>query len=175
MYYMSIAANQYANKVFAEHPISLWSLDDQAYYISLIDDNDRRFSNWTGSGFTTTEYTSLPSGLPESPFPSSNVYSSFIKSTTAAGTIQILSPELFDATNIDANTSTFCVNFFLYHNPTYITAFRVGYKYNNSGGTPQTVIPSVESSGPKIFCDRVVDGSIFIHISKVYLLFLPFS
>lgn len=139
---MSIAANQYANKVFAEHPISMWSLDEQAYYISLIDDDDRRFSTWTGTGSTKTDYTSLPSGLTQSPFPSSNVYSSFTKSTSSAGTIQVLSPELFSATNVDAGISTFCVNFFLYQNPTYITAFRVGYKYNNSGGTPQTVISS---------------------------------
>jgi hypothetical protein len=139
---MSIAANQYANKVFAEHPISLWSLDDQAYYISLIDDGDRRFSNWTGSGFTTTDYTSLPSGLPESPFPSSNVYSSFTKSTTASGTVEIVSPALFSATEINPGITTFCVNFFLYQNPTFITAFRVGYRYNNALGVQQTVISS---------------------------------
>ena len=138
---MSIAANQYANKVFAEHPISMWSLDEQAYYISLIDDDDRRFTNWTGTGFTKTNYTSNPIPF-ASPFPSSNVYSSFTKSTSAAGTLQAISPSLFDATNVDAGISTFCVNLFLYHNPTYITAFRVGYKYNNSGGTPQTVISS---------------------------------
>jgi hypothetical protein len=141
MYYMSIAANQYANKVFAEHPISMWSLDEQAYYISLIDDDDRRFTNWTGTGFTKTDYTSNPISS-ASPFPSSNVYSSFTKSTSASGTLQVVSPSLFDATNVDATTSTFCVNIFLYQNPTYITAFRVGYKYNNSGGTPQTVISS---------------------------------
>ena len=90
---MSIAANQYANKVFAEHPISMWSLDEQAYYISLIDDDDRRFSTWTGTGSTKTDYTSLPLGLTQSPFPSSNVYSSFTKSTSSAGTIQVLSPD----------------------------------------------------------------------------------
>jgi hypothetical protein len=138
---MSIAANQYANKVFAEHPIAMWSLDEQAYYISLIDDNARRFTNWTGTGFTKTDYTTNPVSV-VSPFPSSNVYSSFTKSTSASGTIQAVSPALFDATNIDAGTTTFCVNMFLYQNPTYITAFRVGYKYNNSGGTPQTVISS---------------------------------
>jgi hypothetical protein len=138
---MSIAANQYANKVFAEHPISMWSLDEQAYYISLIDDNARKFTNWTGTGFSQTNYTSNPISI-ASPFPSSIVYSSFTKSSSTSGTIQIVSPNLFDATNIDTTNSTFCVNFFLYQNPTYITAFRVGYKYNNSVGTPQTVISS---------------------------------
>lgn len=117
----------------------MWTLDEESYYISLINDDGRKFSNWTGTGFTATNYTSNPIAV-QSPFPSSNVYSSFTKSSGSAGTIQIVSPNIFSASNISTEISTFCVNFFIYQNPTYITAFRVGYKYNNSSGTPQTVI-----------------------------------
>ena len=138
---MSIAANKYANKVFSEHPIAMWTLDEEAYYISLINDNNRKFSTWTGTGFTTTDYTSNPIST-SSPFLSSNIYSSFTKSSTSSGTIEISSPDLFNATNINTSISTFCVNFFLYQNPTYITNFRVGYRYNNSVGVQQTVISS---------------------------------
>ena len=141
MVHMSIAANKYANKVFSEHPIAMWTLDEEAYYISLINDNNRKFSTWTGTGFTTTDYTSNPIST-SSPFLSSNIYSSFTKSSTSSGTIEISSPDLFNATNINTSISTFCVNFFLYQNPTYITNFRVGYRYNNSVGVQQTVISS---------------------------------
>ena len=33
---MSIKSNLYAEKIFAEHPIGLWSLDDDVDYLSLI-------------------------------------------------------------------------------------------------------------------------------------------
>jgi hypothetical protein len=51
-------SNLYAEKVFAEHPLSLWALDDDADYLSLIDNkflgtsyvpssDKRNLSNWT--------------------------------------------------------------------------------------------------------------------------------
>lgn len=38
---MSISSNLYAEKVFGEQPIALWSLDDKADYISLITEGQR--------------------------------------------------------------------------------------------------------------------------------------
>ena len=38
---MSTASNLYAQKVFSEHPISLWPLDDTADYVSLISEFQR--------------------------------------------------------------------------------------------------------------------------------------
>ena len=45
---MTIASNSYAEKVFSEHPIALWSLDDASDYVSLINETQREIS--TGSG-----------------------------------------------------------------------------------------------------------------------------
>lgn len=50
-------SNLFAERVFAEHPISLWSLDDKADYISLISEHDRDLRLWTGTG--STESTNL--------------------------------------------------------------------------------------------------------------------
>jgi hypothetical protein len=35
---MAITLNEYATKAFSEHPIALWSLDDDAYFVSLVED-----------------------------------------------------------------------------------------------------------------------------------------
>lgn len=145
---MTVASNQYASKVFADHPIALWSLDEQAYYLSLIDDNNRLFSTWTLTGCTASDTPTLPAD--PSPF-SDNIYSSVTKSTTGAGTITIESPAIFDLTEIDSATSTFNVNFFLYQNPTFINWFKVGIRYNNAGAVPQeeisgTIAPPTSSS-----------------------------
>ena len=54
---MSIISSLYAEKVFAEHPIGLWPLNDQLDYISLISENNRDIQNfWNYSGATVTEY-----------------------------------------------------------------------------------------------------------------------
>ena len=38
---MATTSNLYAEKVFAEHPLGLWALDEPADYVSLINDLDR--------------------------------------------------------------------------------------------------------------------------------------
>lgn len=58
---MPISSNQYANKVYSEHPIALWPLDEKAYYLSLIDNNDRQFTNWTNNGTDRVNFVTNPS------------------------------------------------------------------------------------------------------------------
>jgi hypothetical protein len=66
---MSIPSNLYAEKVFAEHPIVLWPLDDTVDYVSLINEDQRDFSGdtWQISGGTTS-----PEYLLNSPFDNSH-------------------------------------------------------------------------------------------------------
>ena len=49
---MSNPSNLYAEKVFAEHPVALWPLDDSVDYISLISEANRDLTLWTISGGT---------------------------------------------------------------------------------------------------------------------------
>lgn len=134
---MTVAPNQYATKVFADHPIAMWSLDEEAFYLSLINDNNRLLTTWTLTGCTASNSPTLPST--PSPF-TDDIYSSVTKSTTATGTIEFESPALFALGDVDVTDLNFNVNFFLYQNPTFINWFKVGYRYNNAGGTPQEVI-----------------------------------
>ena len=45
---MSNPSNLYAEKIFSEHPISLWALDEQLDYINLIEESQRDavFEHW---------------------------------------------------------------------------------------------------------------------------------
>lgn len=54
---MSNPSNLYAEKIYAEHPIALWSLDDKADYISLIDESDRNVNLWTITNGTSTVHS----------------------------------------------------------------------------------------------------------------------
>lgn len=143
---VTTAANQYANKIYSEHPIALWTLDEQAYYLSLIDDNDRLFTNWTRVGCSASNTPTIPSE--PSPF-DSNIYSSFTKSTSVAGTVEVESPLLFGPSDVNLKSLQFTVNTFLYQNPTFINWFKIGYRYQNSSGTPVEVI-SAEIPPPEL-------------------------
>lgn len=153
---MAIIGNQYADKVFAEHPIALWPLDEQVYYLSLIDNNDRLFSNWT---LTNATYDDTPM-LPEisSPF-YGEVSSSITSNTTSPVVVEAESPDLFSLTDTNLGVDTFCINLFLYQNPTFINWFKVGYRYLDALSNPQEVI-SEEIYAP--------DSESWINFNRVY-------
>lgn len=139
---MGNSGNQYANRVFAEHPIALWSLDEDAYFLSLINNastNDRLFSSWTTTNCDAYDYA-FPS-LPDAPSPfEDSTYSSITADVTTPVTIAALSDDLFSSTDVSSDVSTFTVNFFLYQKPQFINWFKVGYTYLDSVGDPQEVI-----------------------------------
>lgn len=153
---MAIIGNQYADKVFAEHPIALWPLDEQIYYLSLIDNNDRLFSNWT---LTNCTYDDSPE-MPEfsSPF-GQEIASSITSNTSSPVTIEAESPELFSLTDTNINVGTFCINLFLYQNPTFINWIKVGYRYEDALSVTQEVI-SEEISAPQ--------SESWINFNRVY-------
>lgn len=63
-------SNLYANRVFSEHPIALWSFDEKANYKSLISESDRELDAWaTKTNLTASEYTSVE--VSDIPFPDS--------------------------------------------------------------------------------------------------------
>lgn len=62
---MTTASNLYAEKVFAEHPLGLWSLDDKADYISLISETARIMSaTWLVSDGTASISPVVVDGQP---------------------------------------------------------------------------------------------------------------
>jgi hypothetical protein len=52
---MTVLSNLYAEKIYAEHPIATWHLDDSADYISLISDVARAglFTGYVKTGLFT--------------------------------------------------------------------------------------------------------------------------
>lgn len=64
---MAVLLNSYATKAYSEHPIALWPLDDDAYYLSLISKVNRRSENWDIKNCTMVD-SSPQEGIPSSPF-----------------------------------------------------------------------------------------------------------
>ena len=59
-------ANLYASRVFAEHPIALWSLDEDYFFLSLVPENDKKItsSTWSISGGQYSTSTTFPENAP---------------------------------------------------------------------------------------------------------------
>ena len=132
---MSNPSNLYAEKIYAEHPIALWSLDDKADYISLIDESDRNINLWTITNGTPSTYTAS-----DEPFPDSQT----TKITGALtnddfGQIVCISNDIANFSNLNQDLSTFSVGGFFNSISAYTSSFEIGYEYydTTSGSTIQ--------------------------------------
>lgn len=137
---MSTPSNLYAEKIYAEHPIALWALDDSQTYISLIPDSERDITTWSHPGVTTSSYTS---DFPYSPFPDSPTTQVTFNGT--GGTFTLTGTTIFNP----SGTDTFSIGFYLYSFSTKISAVRVGYfNPSTSTGAVELVDLKLEYTGP---------------------------
>lgn len=136
---MAQEGNKYADKIFSEHPIALWPLDEQAYYLSQIDDTERNFTNWSDTGAATWSTIAVVLPNDASPF-DDDYYSAFKKDSSATGTMELVSPNLFSTTDVSAEIPNFTINLFMYFKPVYVNWIRYGIRYNSALAVPQEII-----------------------------------
>jgi hypothetical protein len=155
---MPSISNIYSEKIFAQHPIATWSLDDSVDYVSLISNANRTLSSgWTISGGTATNLTT-PS---TAPFPSS--VTTKLLSTSGSGSITATNSLTF------TNSSTsFCIGFYLYIGSLNITSVDVGYQIGSNTPVVGTYYPSAYQDWAFIshtFFASVTNAKIYIKIN----------
>jgi hypothetical protein len=124
---MSSPSNLYAEKIFSEHPIAFWALDDVSDYVSLISENQRNLSGWTVSN-GTAEVDPL---VLDEPFPQS-VTSRVSIENTAVDTIKCVSPSIISLEQLDKDLSNLSVGAYVYSESEFIQGFEIGYEYFDS-------------------------------------------
>jgi hypothetical protein len=136
---MSTPSNLYAEKIFAEHPDTLWALDETVDYISLISEEQRNILNWnvyiddeelTSSFFShVSEY----SGTVSAPFGSS-IINKIIGSVPLGSTGQIvcISEDIINLQLLSQDMSNFAIGMSLYSVGPYVKSVEVGYEYYNT-------------------------------------------
>ena len=141
---MTTISNLYAEKVFAEHPIGLWSLDDQVDYVSLISEANRDISTWTLTDSNDDIITGavevfepgdvVPSGYPALVFENSVLNKITVPDIVSGEeTVSMLSPALVDFINVNEFKDSFSIS-------TYIFPFAkrfdvtIGYEYTGTSG-----------------------------------------
>jgi hypothetical protein len=140
---MSITSNLYAEKVFSEHPLVFWSLDEPVKYISLISNADRNISNsekWTLSGCTVEENFSLIQQIDNQ---------SIYEISSVSGTsFELNAPQLVTG-YINKELESVTIGFYFYPESTNIDSIEFGYSYDSSGN-PKYVDDTEESESVEI-------------------------
>lgn len=136
---MSTASNLYAEKVFSEHPLALWALDDKADYISILTEEQRTFSNWqidVGTSSTQVDRSA--------PFPNSisNVVSVDFASP-GFGQVVCVSDDIVNFSDLNESMKTFSIGGYFYSETAAISGFELGYEYNDV--TTGTVVQKLKS------------------------------
>ena len=67
---MTTVSNLYAERVFAEHPVGLWSLDEPVDYVSLVSEVNRDLSTATATSLPSEETPTVQIYTPEDVIPS---------------------------------------------------------------------------------------------------------
>jgi hypothetical protein len=153
---MSNPSNLYAEKIYAEHPMAFWSLDDKADYISLIKEDQRSMENWEVSN-NAEVVTLLDEFKPSNtPFPES--YVTQITSPISEGEfgqVVCISEDIANFTSLNKELSTFSIGAFVNSLSVYSYSFEIGYEYDDttSGSTIQRL---------KTYVSSVQDRWIFI-------------
>jgi hypothetical protein len=132
---MSNPSNLYAEKIYAEHPIALWSLDDKADYISLIDESDRNINLWTITNGTSEVYA-----VSDEPFPESQTTKiTGVLTDDDFGQITCISNNIVNFSTLNRALSTFSIGGFFNSISAYASSFEIGYEYfdTTSGSTIQ--------------------------------------
>ena len=147
---MSVASNQYASKVFSEHPVAIWPLDDDAHYLSLIDDAERDLTDWTLTNCSATTTPDLPN-IP-SPFEDNADYFGIIGDHTvlgiSGGTIELRSDPIFMFDSLSQDLKNFSINFYLYQESVYVLSYEFGFRYFDTFLGSYKEVLSVVSPSP---------------------------
>ena len=126
---MSNPSNLYAEKIYSEHPLVLWALDDKLDYISLISEEQRNIGllwNGTNGGSTPMETPA------DAPF--QDTYTTLIYGDVPTGPsseISLWSPDLINFQDLKQELGTFCVGTYFYSNSIFLQTVSIGYEYTD--------------------------------------------
>lgn len=132
---MSSPSNLYAEKIYAEHPVALWALDDVADYISLVDESDRDITTWSITNGSASIYQTT-----DEPFIGSQTTKiTGVLTNEDFGQIVCISNNVVNFSSLNDSLSTFSVGGFFNSISAYASSFEIGYEYYDtaSGSTIQ--------------------------------------
>ena len=102
------STNLYASRVYKEHPIVSWPLDDEIYFSDLVGDEYREETGWQGVNCSSTTLIELP----ESPFPDSPIVS--WSGSTTDPYIYTVPPLLLNSSTLNQGMGSYSSNIYFF-------------------------------------------------------------
>jgi len=122
-------SNLYASRLFAEHPIALWALDDEAFFNSLLPPTDIDIEQWSilnNGGEWLSPYIT-PRSVPLRLEPKG-----VLRKTSSASVSYIeVRPDSIPTTNFDLDKETLSIAAFMYGYGDLIDNYEIGFVYSN--------------------------------------------
>ena len=127
-------SNTYAARVFSEHPIALWSLDDSIYFRSLLNSTYQQPDSWLiVDDKAQWDFTSIdPLNLPVISSPRALLQKDLAASVTY---VQIESASI-SYSELDPSKDTIAIGAYVYEYGDLVEGYEVGFRY--SDGTIDT-------------------------------------
>jgi hypothetical protein len=150
---MSNPSNLYAEKIYAEHPMAFWALDDQADYITLLSDYSRDLTTWKDPINGTVSQHLVDSNAPFPESPVTKITGGLVESEF--GQVVCISQDITNFSSLNKDLSTFSIGAFINSISVYGYSFEIGYEYDDtiSGSTIQRL---------KTFVSSVQDRWVFV-------------
>jgi hypothetical protein len=124
---MANPSNLYAEKIFSEHPIAMWALDDKADYVSLIPDNKRNVFSWTVSGGNVIENNDVVN----EPMPDTSVTTVNTDiALTQIAQVTLISPEIQSPIYMSQDLETFSIGAYVFSESAAGLSYEIGYTYD---------------------------------------------
>jgi hypothetical protein len=127
---MPQVSNAYAEKIFSEHPLALWPLDEKLDYVSLISDDQRDVldeSEWAISGGEVEE-TSFVGPIFHSP--TRKLLGDEPSGET--GSILLIGPDIVNAEDLDQELGTFAIAAYFYSETSFVESVEIGYQLGSA-------------------------------------------
>ena len=144
---MNKISNLYASRVFAEHPLVLWSLDDDNYFRTVLSASNYYVENWNildNNGNWDLSYVN-PSN---NPFPDGNKAVLLKTSSASVTTTQINASPVY-MSDLDTSKDSLCIATWLYQYGALVEEFEAGFTFTSgSVDTTQSSTLTSLGSGP---------------------------
>jgi hypothetical protein len=121
-------SNLYASRVYAEHPVALWSMDEPNYFVSLISQEEKQIteSNWTFDNAVSSASVFTLSGYPFDDLDVDKIYLASASGSPIEYTLSLSSSVSY--LNFDPNKSSVCVSNYVYiPGQTFISYIDIGF------------------------------------------------
>lgn len=126
---MSNPSNLYAEKVYSEHPLVLWALDDKLDYVGLLDESQRDLTvGWD----ITNASPETADNLAKIPFPESHT-TKLVGDVPTGDSIEIIaiSPNIMNLNELSSGLGTFCIGTYFQSETPYTSTVSIGYEYTD--------------------------------------------